>query len=101
MTARKDTITTPNGVKLIFEEPTAIVGRGQTSKYIPWLQELRKHPGRWVKFPERVKGASATARAIKTGELKGVNAGEFETTTRGGTTTDRTALLYVKYIGKN
>jgi len=61
--------------------------------------ELKQNPGRWgvveavVPVAETPGAAQATAKKFRTGVIAGVEAGEYEVTTRGST-------IYARYVGE-
>lgn len=76
--------------ELIFEEPTP---RGVMAE---WLSSVRKHPGVWVKWPERCTNSNASL--IKQGKAYGAKPGEFEATSRNVSRNGQ-CDLYVRYVG--
>lgn len=70
-------------------------GRGTTkeSKWLPYLREARKHPGKTMVL----RGTSTSvATNIRHGNYRGIEKGEFEVTTR--VVSDGKVDCYVKYI---
>ena len=84
------------GAELIFEEPPA-AKPGRPSIIPGWLVELRSHPGKWAKLPERT--TPNTALNIKNGRYAGTAAGDYEAAVRNTGGTPRRCDLYARYIG--
>lgn len=85
-------------MELQFEtppEPKRAFGP-RTSKFEPWLRQLRDHPDQWCKYPERVP--SSIASAIKKGRLGAGKANAYQAVVRN---TDKNSKgdLYVRYLG--
>lgn len=76
------TANSKSAVNLNFSEPPARRGgKGRPSKYLPVLEALRQHPGKFAKLAENVRNTSI-ATAIKKGTMKGIERGEFTATSR-------------------
>lgn len=89
--------------ELVFEDPPPSGGGRQAGKSElgRWLAALREHPGRWAKYPKmRVTqhAAAAVAGTIKRGKGYGLQAGEFETTTRKAED-GKGGWLFARYVG--
>lgn len=86
--------------ELIFEDPpTAGRGGGYAIGSSPigqWLEALKKHPGKWAKYPERKSATIATQ--IKEGRYYGALPGEFEVATRNNSGTPKRCDLYARYV---
>jgi len=89
--------------ELIFEEPPKPnPGGGRPVGASPigrFLAALREHPGRWARFPQAHDGRGLLSRKvtdINRGNRYGVQAGEFEATSRK---VGDSFYLYAKYVG--
>jgi hypothetical protein len=60
--------------------------RGRSSPIRDWLDQLRKEPGVWFRYPEPV--ALSIPSTIRTGKSHGATEGEFEIKTKVVTVTD-------------
>jgi hypothetical protein len=91
-------------MELIFDEPPARVphGSGRPNEIDPWLLEVQKNPGVWVKYPKPV--SASTIASVRKGRRKIPTLGLFEIETRpveksGPKTKTKYRTLYCKYIG--
>lgn len=90
---------------LVFADPPAAIagpppGHG-TSPVALWLAEVRKHPGRWVRYPRCTNGG--TGGHIQKGSFAGVEPGEFEACVRLAPQDEwigkRRYHVYARFIG--
>ena len=86
---------------LVFEEPPHAgrgPGGGILSPIGEWLNELRKHPGQWAKYPDRVHPSVVTD--INKGRRYGVTAGEFDAVGRDNKNDPKLrSILFTRYVG--
>lgn len=80
--------------ELIFEDPP-VKGKG----VVGWLDQIREHPGVWVKFPIPV--SISTPAHIRAGRTRGISEGEFEVRAIEAPPENgkRRVWLYARYIG--
>ena len=79
---------------LIFENPPdKKFSHAPMSKWIPILEEVKKHPKQWIRITEEeMRNPSIVASNIKLGKDRGIKKGEFETRSSKG-------HVYVRYHG--
>lgn len=86
-------------MELTWEQPPIINrGRGAEPKYAPILATLKDRPGEWARLAvPGVKDIAPLVTNINQGNLKGIEKGEYEATSR---MVDGERLLYVRYVGR-
>lgn len=82
--------------EVVWEDPPN--GPGSSGCWGKLLAPLREHPGRWAKVKVGNDVVRAEGSNIKRGAYAGIEAGEFEVTSRA--VGDGRYALYARYVGE-